>query len=110
MNIYIYQADVYCEACAKAIMRELRGSNTEIVDTTDSEYFPQGPFRNTVGDSPHHCASGWECLNPLELGGHNYGAWLENDLTPYGVEYVKACIERGGVVAEFWEQMYSDQL
>jgi len=40
--------------------------------------------------------------------GHKVGAWLENELTTDGVEYVCEAIREGGEVAELWADYYRD--
>jgi hypothetical protein len=72
MLAYIYQADIYCEDCAKDIMLRTPDKRAE----EDSNAYPQGPYDNGGGeaDCPQHCGS---C-----------GVFLENPLTGYGCEYV----------------------
>ena len=97
MNVYIYQAALYCEDCGWAIrerstatcyvavevtanLRELR----QIVitpDTDETEYdsddYPKGPYPDGGGeaDSPQHCDA---CR-----------VFLRNPLTTYGYKYVQ---------------------
>lgn len=107
---YIYCADIYCDDCGEAIARDCRG-----VDDGDSDTFPQGPFPNGGGeaDCPQHCGSGADCLNALEVDGHKVGAWLENDLTNHGVEYVRDAIAESrrtgqeNAVVDYWAEVYS---
>lgn len=118
MNVYIYQADLYCPSCARRIKRRLASEGkrpAEFQDefTFDSDDFPKGPYPEGGGeaDIPQHCASGEDCLDPLILDGEKYGAFLGNDLTSDGIEYVKDVVEnRGGKVAQFWAEVYSDEL
>lgn len=69
--VYVYQADLYCEACADEITTELDAEGRE--DTGDSGDYPQ---EETAGDTDHpsNCAA---CHRPLE-----------EELTSEGVAYV----------------------
>ena len=116
MEVYIYQADLWCEDCGKAIKRECRKTgdrpeNWRDETTFDSDQYPKGPYSDGGGESdcPEHCAAGDDCLNAIILSdGTKIGAWLENDLTPYGVAYVKDAIREGGEVSELWREFYRD--
>lgn len=118
MNAYIYQADIFCEACGEAIREEIIQEKLAPPDPSDeasydSDEFPKGPFPDGGGeaDSPQHCGAGEECLDAIELSdGHKVGAWLENALTTDGIEYVKEAIQGGGEVAELWADFYSEDL
>lgn len=106
MNVYAYQADIYCENCANKIRYELSREGKEpnnISDETsyDTDEYPKGPYPDGGGeaDSPQHC------------GGCN--TFLENPLTQYGYEYTKEHIERdirnsyyGSVAIQEWGQFY----
>jgi len=114
---YIYRADIYCEDCAKEIMaRLLTESGKKLEDyedehTYDSDEFPKGPYEDEESDTPEHCANGPSCINAITLpDGTKIGDWLENDLTDYGVEYIKEVIEEGGPVAGLWAEWYKDYL
>lgn len=119
MNVYMYQAALYCEDCGRAICaRLLKGKSPEADDDEtfyddDSDKFPKGPYGNGGGeaDTPQHCDCGADCLNAIELGfGWKIGAWLENDLTAEGVRHVAEAVAYGGDVAELWAQWYADCL
>ncbi|MFN0317543.1 MAG: hypothetical protein ACKVQA_21165 [Burkholderiales bacterium] len=116
MNAYIYKADIYCEECAREIMARIHGEKEseaerevhaaleglgldegEMPKTTayltkkrlavimqgftddycDSSEYPKGPYDEGGGeaDSPQHCGGCRE--------------FLENPLTPDGMEYVR---------------------
>jgi hypothetical protein len=72
MNAYIYQADIYCEDCGRAIRAELdkAGKAPEHTDdetTYDSDDYPKGPYPDggREADSPQVCGScGIELDNP----------------------------------------------
>ncbi len=75
MNVYIYNADIYCDDCGLARVAQARLEHRP--DNGDSNDFPQGPYRNGGGeaDCPQHCA---DCYK-----------FLQNPLTDDGREYVK---------------------
>lgn len=83
MNVYIFQAEIYCEACGQAIRDMLTNKGEAPADpineaSYDSDYFPKGPFPDGGGESdcPEHCAK-------CEI-------FLGNELTSQGVDYVIA--------------------
>jgi hypothetical protein len=78
MNVYTYQADLFCEECGDALKRDLAKAKQE--DTGDSDDYPQGPSPSEESDSPAHC---YEC-----------GAFLENALTADGMRYAREQIEK----------------
>lgn len=97
MNCFIYQADIYCEDCGKALRHSLAFQPPEPADeySYDSDQYPQ------------HCASGEDCLEPLEIAGDRYGRFLENELTDYGREYTKEThADRGSALTTFWMEHY----
>ena len=118
MNAYIYQAALFCEDCARDIRKHIKlagdaPENPGDEYSYDSDEFPKGPYSDGGGaaDCPHHCDSGADCLNAIELpGGAKIGAWLENDLTAEGAEYVRQAVADGGDVAELWAQWYGGEL
>jgi hypothetical protein len=79
MNVYMYQAALYCEECGQAVKTELdkQGKRPDS-ELYDSDEYPKGPFANGGGeaDSPQHCDA---C-----------GVFLDNSLTGDGVDYVIA--------------------
>lgn len=80
MNVYTFQADLYCWQCGESIQDDLRAES--VIDYGDSDTFPQGPYANGGGesDSPCHCA---DC-----------GVFLENPLTHDGLAYVQQALDR----------------
>ena len=67
---YIYKADVYCEPCAKKMIKKLWGT---VNDQGDSDTFPQGPYYDQEADAPQHCAKCGRFLeNPLTADGYRY--------------------------------------
>jgi hypothetical protein len=109
---YIYQADLWCNSCGKAIRGQLRREGHAPVNPADdysydSDEFPK--FVNDPGeaDRPQHCGAGDECLEAVELpSGRRIGALLSTDLTGEGIGYVQEAIEQGGQVAEFWAEEF----
>lgn len=106
MEVYIYQADLYCLTCGLVISQELSlaGKQPDTLDnesTYDSDDFPKGPYPDGGGDAdtPQHCG---KC-----------GVFLENPLTTEGVDYVsEACSlhQQHGASIELWAEFYKDQL
>jgi len=118
MQAYIYCADIYCEDCGKEIRENINREGLAPADpddehTYDSDEYPKGPYAEGGGeaDCPQHCGSGAGCVNAIELSdGRKIGAWLENDLTTEGVEYVREAIRGRGDAAELWAEWYADVL
>jgi len=115
MNVYIYNADIYCEDCGEAIREQItRGgfapADPDDESSYDSDEFPKGPCPDGGGeaDYPQHCGEGPDCLNAIEFDdGHKVGALLENELTTDGIDYVRDAVREGGEVAELWAEYYS---
>jgi hypothetical protein len=74
MNVYIFNADIYCTDCAQEMIDECHERGID--NDGDSNTYPQGPYPNGGGeaDRPQHCGS---C-----------GAFLQNPLTSDGYDYV----------------------
>lgn len=110
MQVYVYAADIYCKECGEELCRELSPFAPDDERTYDSDEFPKGPYCRGGGeaDCPQHCGSGADCYNAIELANHRVGAWLENELTTDGVDYVREAIREGGEVAELWAKFYAD--
>lgn len=79
MNVYVYNAALFCFDCGHEIIEMLDEINEK--DTGDSDDYPQGPYPNGGGESdyPQHCDN-LDC-----------GVFLENPLTTDGQDYVRAC-------------------
>ena len=87
MNVYVYQADLWCEDCAIDVMTDIRRDHPEKEPEDpdddvmfDSDDWPKGPYADGGGESdyPSHCA---EC-----------GCFLENPLTDDGYAYVRQAV------------------
>jgi len=99
-DVYMFQADLYCEDCGRDIQAKLRkeGKAPEDEDdeeSFDSDDFPKGPYGEGGGeaDGPHHCGSNEGCLNAIKLPcGSKIGAWLGNPLTNDGIEWLSNTI------------------
>jgi len=98
MNVYVHDADLFCEMCG--IRRKYQLTKRGVEDSGDSNDFPQGPYPNGGGeaDTPAHCG---EC-----------GIFLENPLTKDGVEYVRERIEEPAqnAVTQLWHRFYQPYL
>ena len=114
MECYMYQADLWCVACGEKIKSQLlrEGKYPDDPDdesSYDSDEFPKWFMECGEADSPRHCSSWERCVNVHRLSdGTRVGCWLENELTPDGVEYVREAIRTGGALAEFWLECYRD--
>ena len=125
-DVYMFQGALYCEDCGQAIQKEIRkdGRAPEDEDdegSYDSDDFPKGPFGDGGGeaDSVHHCDSNEGCLNAIKLPcGSKIGAWLGNDLTSEGAEWLSNSIkegifrddEHGRQVTRLWRLKYGDSV
>jgi hypothetical protein len=70
-DVYIYQADTYCENCASKIQEKLNAEGVE--DDRESDTYPQGPYSDEESDTPEHCAVCHTFLhNPLTQAGYDY--------------------------------------
>lgn len=107
---YIYQADLYCDTCGESIIRFLRAEGFE--DNGDSDKFPQPcGFEKTgvdiEGDSPHHCGFHKNCLDPLILGGEEYGQLVTEQLTTEGRHWVyETHMEGPTPLTRYWMERF----
>lgn len=93
MNVYIFQAALYCEACGRDLCEGTAPSE-------NSDKYPQGPYPDGGGeaDCPQHCDA---C-----------GVFLENPLTKDGEHYVLEQIAMSMLkrkptdVVEEWRKFY----
>ncbi len=105
--MFVYSADTYCDSCGERIRAELAAQGFAPEDPSDeysydSDNFPKGPVPEESTDGPDHCASGVDCLEPLDLLDYglelrdplhgaestHIGALLSDGLTDAGVEYL----------------------
>lgn len=121
MDVYMFQAALWCEDCGEALREQMiqDGEAPEDPDdeeSYDSDEFPKGPYGDGGGeaDSPQHCDAGEHCINAVELSsGSKVGAFLENPLTDDGNEYVREAVleakakkKKGSVALEIWKPYY----
>lgn len=118
--MYIYQADLWCNDCGKAICRKLtrdRKAPADPDDETsfDSDDYPKRADEREESDTPQHCAAGKQCLNAITLpSGRKIGA-LFGELTPDGLAYVKDAIVEANEgmgdreVTDLWQQHFHDK-
>ena len=122
---YIYCADIYCDDCGKAIMKELKKQglvpeHPEDRSTYDSDEYPKYADDEEETDSPQHCGNHADCLNAIELGdGDKIGKLIGTTLTNDGVQYVKEAIEEAiansedetsSVALSIWKTEFADYL
>ncbi len=91
---YIYQADVWCDDCGRAICERLTHEGNAPADpqdesSYDSDYYPKQVDDDDESDTPQHCAGGPDCLNAITLPDGDKVGLLFGELTRDGVEYVK---------------------
>jgi hypothetical protein len=94
MDAYIFQAELWCEKCAKAVEIEIEQSGKVPDHMGDPDQYPQGPYPQGGGeaDSPQHCAG---C-----------GTFLENPLTTEG-DYFVGSLLRDDECPPEWADFYS---
>lgn len=102
MDVYIYQADIYCVDCGQAIICRIQRDTPTFVSANpsderkfDSDDYPKGPYSDGGGesDSPQHCGM---CR-----------VFLENALTRDGETYVRQAIDIERVTIPEWREFYS---
>ena len=98
---YIYQADVWCDACGEAIRQQLTAEGKAPQDPDDERTYDSGDFpkyydaEREESDSPENCADG-KCGGTHTEGPNCYGTFLENQLTPEGYRYLKSMLDEHG--------------
>lgn len=116
MEVYIYQADLWCQQCGEAICERIAAEGGAPADpgdesSYDSDEYPKGPFPDGGGESdcPQHCGAAGDCVNAVD----GVGVFLENPLTADGVQYVaEAIAARSGdqAVLDEWAGFYFDEV
>lgn len=115
---YIYQADVWCDACGRAICRRLKAAGKAPADPSDewsydSDDYPKITGDDEEADSPQHCAAGEDCLNAIKLPNGSKVGFLFGELTCDGVAYVKEAVaeaaERLLEVPTLWQHHFQDK-
>lgn len=132
----IYCSEIYCDDCTNDIKDRIEqelwfdrersilpdGTNTSKFDDLedlkahlngmdeinyDSDEYPKYCNDNEESDSPHHCGSHGDYLNPTILSdGSKVGYCFGNALTSEGIETIKEMVLDGGLVAELWREVY----
>lgn len=108
---YIYQADVWCDDCGRAICKRLKRDGKAPADpddewSFDSDDYPKRAGDDEESDTPQHCAAGADCLNAIELPNGKVGL-LFGELTSDGVQYVKDAIAEGRTeVTDLWQEHF----
>jgi len=111
VNVYVFQAALYCEECGEDLVRKLdmEGKTPETPcdeNSYDSDDYPKGPYtEEQVGesDSPSHC----DACNKF----------LESPLTKDGLVYVLETVledlengRRDSVACRIWAPFYRHEL
>ncbi len=110
--MYMYQAACWCDDCGRDICERITAEGHAPADPNDEYSYDSDDYPKYVGgsdesDSPQHCDATGDCINAIEIEpGWSIGAWLENDLTTDGEDYVMEAIREGGPVAELWAEWY----
>jgi len=113
--MFIYAAACYCDKCGRAIQQDvLKTLNKTAEDfederTFDSDEYPKGPYDDEQeSDSPEHCASGQDCLDPTIIGDQVCGYFFGNNLTTYGVENLQEMHKnQTSEITKFWMDYYN---
>lgn len=101
MNVFIYQAALWCETCIDEITEELVcPGDPDDEHTFDSDDYPKGPHSDGGGesDTPQHC--------------EGCGEFLENALTADGIAYVEERVREAEAssglneVIKLWKEFY----
>jgi hypothetical protein len=117
---YIYQADIWCDDCGRAICERLTCEGKAPADPNDewsfdSDDYPKRANDDDESDTPQHCAAGEDCLNAIELPGGTKVGLLFGELTTDGVGYVKDAVVEAAEgfgdrqVVELWQQYFRDK-
>lgn len=89
---YIYAANIWCDDCGESIKKRAIAEGKDTY-SYDSDEFPKRYNGSLKAGCPQHCAADADCINAIEFDdGTKIGAWLGNDLTTEGVDYVKETI------------------
>lgn len=104
---YIYQADVWCDDCGRAIREQLKAAgkapaNPNDETTFDSDDYPKRASNDDESDTPQHCAAGESCLNAITLRSGAKVGLLFGELTHAGIQYVKDTAQERTEVTDLW--------
>lgn len=91
---YIYQAAVWCDACADDIKSSIRKHEPDLVYADDSDDWPQKVADGEESDGPDNCASGTCGVSYVVQGrAIQCGKFLENSLTQTGYKNLKKMLD-----------------
>lgn len=114
---YIYNADIFCDSCGKAIKKRIKKEGKAPADprdetSYDSDEYPKWGSNNDEADSPQHCGSHEDCLEAIELpSGRKIGELIGDSLTTDGVQYVRdEHLTNPTEVTELWVKHYGIKL
>jgi len=112
---YIYQADVWCDDCGRAICKRLKREGSRAI------VYPEHAGDDEEADMPRHCAAEEHCVNAITLPSGEKVGYLFGELTTVGVEYVKEAVADAATVPkcgkligyyeliDLWQQHYRDK-
>jgi hypothetical protein len=100
---YIYQADVWCDDCGRALCESLPRPTSEHFD---SDEYPKPAGNHEESDSPQHCAAGEDCINAITLPSGARVGCLFGELTMDGIDYVLEAAEDPTEVTDLWLDYY----
>ena len=112
---YVYQADVWCDCCGRAICERLTQEGKAPADPSnqwsyDSDNYPKRTGDDEESDTPQHCAAGAKCLKAVTLPSGDKVGFLFGELTHDGVQYVKDTIAEGRTeVTDLWQEYFRDK-
>lgn len=95
MHVYTYQAALWCEPCGEELIRKLEcPGDPDDPYSYDSDAYPKGPEPASEADNPYHC--------------EGCGEFLENPLTPTGLDYVKRRVRENpeSNIVQKWAEYY----
>jgi len=117
---HIYQADVWCDDCGRAICKRLKREGKAPADPDDEWSFDSDDYPKRAGDdeetdTPQHCAAVDHCINAVSLPNGEKVGYLFGELTAVGVGYVKEAVAevQAGFgskdITDVWQQHYRDK-
>jgi hypothetical protein len=129
--MYIYDADLYCDSCGEKIKEKLDAEGQRPTSGDwDSDEYPKHITNLGASDNIHHCGSGAECEEAVDLGEcglpddaqlhgsetRKVGAVLNDELTEEGVSALNEMLEEKNLTPyqvalhDLWRVSFSDYL